>query len=258
MLVQAESLCDIRQFFQEPQRTALANFLPNWDALRSKGRVLPTPTNAFGAYTMRTEFSMLTGLQADALGPFFFNPYLLAARQPLWSLARHFLQLGYRTLCVHPYAKDFFRRDKVMPNLGFERLVDIEELAHLPKFGPYTSDAALAEWVLEELARSEKPVFCFVITMEAHGPWLEGRLTEAEIAKTLQGIDRSLFSKEIQMYLCHLRHMDAMVGLLENELSAPLTRGKNHGPGKHTGNAAVVPHKSGTLWVYGDHAPGCM
>jgi hypothetical protein len=102
------------------------------------------------------------------------------------------------------------------------------------RFGPYASDAALGRRIMEDLHGTERPVFCLAITMEVHGPWLQGRLTAEEIERTLRGVDRTLFTGEMQLYLCHLRHMDELFGML---------RGAD--PGRRL-----------ELWVYGDHAPG--
>jgi phosphoglycerol transferase MdoB-like AlkP superfamily enzyme len=242
LLVQAESFCDVRETFRDrlspAQREALRDFLPGWDRLKGEGRALPTPKDAFGAYTMRAECSMLTGLDGESLGPFAFNPYLLAARRRMWSLAWSLRDLGYETLCLHPFDRRFFQRDKVMPNLGFQRFLGIEELGGLERFGPYVSDAALGRKILEEL-RADRPVFCFAITMEAHGPWLKGRLRDEEIAEALRGVDAGLFSGAMRLYLCHLRHMDGMFGMLS---------GAGAGMGREV-----------ELWAYGDHEPGiCM
>lgn len=235
LLIQAESFCDVRPYLSPRQREALGDFLPNLDALKARGRILATPENAFGAYTMRTEFSMLTGLSLATLGPFAYNPYLTAARRPFWSLAWHARGKGYESICLHPYAKDFFRRDKVMPQLGFERFLGREELADLEHFGPYVGDLALGKRLREELARARCPVFCFVITMEAHGPWLPGRLTPEEVASCLPEGAAALLPPQEMLYLCHLRNTDRMLGLLAaagDGLSRPVR-----------------------LFVYGDHAP---
>ncbi|MDR0827478.1 MAG: LTA synthase family protein [Desulfovibrio sp.] len=235
-LIQAESFCDFRERMQGPQKESLKDFLPNWDKLKAAGRSLPTPENAYGAYTMRTEFAMLTGLRQEDLGPWAFNPYLLAARQPLWSVARYFAEKGYATVCIHPYYKKFFQRDKVMSNLSFEKFLGIEELADLEHFGPYVSDAALGKRMVREMETSSRPVFCFAITMEAHGPWRTGRLTADELAAELPDINLGLFTQEEQYYLCHLRHMDRLFGMLAAP-DAALQRGYK-------------------LLAYGDHAPG--
>jgi hypothetical protein len=238
VVVQAESFCDIRERLHGERREALKDFLPNWDSLMLQGRALPTPENAFGAYTMRTEFAVLTGLQAKDLGPWAFNPYLLAARQPLWSLAWHLRERDYTALCLHPYSKRFFRRDKVMPNLGFDRFWGLRELRHLEKYGPYASDLELAKFALQKLRAPGKAFFCFVITMEAHGPWQEGRLSDAQVKETLSDIDAGLFSPQMRLYLCHLRHMDQMFGML--------LRAK----------AGECGGREVEVWAYGDHAPG--
>lgn len=235
ILIQAESFCDIREYVAGEQKEALKDFLPNWDRLKAMGRTLPTPTDAYGAYTMRTEFSKLTGLEMRDVGAFAFNPYLLAARQPMWSLARFFRDKGYETVCIHPYHKGFFRRNKVMANLGFEHFWGIEELDDLERFGPYVSDLALGKRILQKLEESARPMFCFAITMEAHGPWLEGRLGEAPPCVT--GSAASIFTAEVFLYLQHLRNMDTVLSLF--------------------GGAKEPEHKY-SVWLYGDHLPGCI
>ena len=233
LLVQAESFCDIREHLEGKQKEALKDFLPNWDKLKALGRTLPTPEDAFGAYTMRTEFSKLTGLEMKELGAFAFNPYLLAARRPMWSLARLFRNKGYETVCIHPYHKGFFRRDKVMPNLGFERFLGIEELGDLEKFGPYTSDLALGKRIVQELETATRPVFCFAITMEAHGPWLEGRLEADKNPPDTYRDIVNLFDSETGAYLRHLLNMDALLEIPN-----------------------VIAFRQIYTWMYSDHMPG--
>lgn len=235
VIVQAESFSDIRPLLPEKSRECFKQSLPNWEGLLAKQQVLPTPDTAFGAYTMRTEFSVLTGLSAKELGPFSFNPYLLSGRQKLWSLARFFKEQGYTTLCLHPYHKDFFRRDRVMENLGFDRFWGLEDLADLPTFGPHTSDLALAKHLRGIIEASPQPVFAFVITMEAHGPWNEGRLTKEEVEASLGRCDNDAFAADTRMYLCHLLRMDKMLGILQSATSG------------QSGNTL--------LWAYGDHDP---
>ena len=237
LIIQAESFCDIRKTIPGLEQ---ANLLPNWDNLSPEEKNIPLPVTAFGAYTMRAEFSMLTGLPAAALGPWAFNPYLLAAGRPLWSLPRYFADRGYDTLCLHPYAKNFFRRDLVMPNLGFSRFLGEQDLPELQHFGPYVSDKALGEIVLQEISASKKPLFCFVITMEAHGPWLPGRLPGEQVQHILErsAVTREDFAEEVQYYLCHLKHMDDMIGQVKTGL---IDIARMQRPGR--------------LTVYGDHAP---
>ena len=104
----------------------------------------------WGANTMRTEFAVLTGIPESALGYDRFNPYYGLARVPIelqvWRLRR----AGYRTICLHPFDRRFFRRDLAMPALGFERFLGRETLGGARR-PPYQSDPELAGHILRTL-----------------------------------------------------------------------------------------------------------
>jgi hypothetical protein len=77
VVVQSESFFDARRLFKGIDR----NVLSNWDRLQQEsvqhGRL---QVAAWGANTVRTEFSFLSGLEIDALGVHQFNPYRKLAR----------------------------------------------------------------------------------------------------------------------------------------------------------------------------------
>lgn len=228
-LVQAESFCDPRGLPHVPD-----GLLRAYDTVCREAVHGALQVRAFGAYTMRTEFSVLTGVGPEALGTDSFNPYLAASRRPLWSLARHLRDRGYRTLCVHPFDPRFFLRHKVMPHLGFERFLTRDAFTHAQTFGPYIADACVARTMLDALHADARPLFCFAITMEAHGPWRTGRFSDAEafaLPERAPGL-----SVEAWRYLAHLEHADAMIATLRDGL-----RARQH---------------PAVLGWYGDHRPG--
>lgn len=193
VLVQAESFFDIRRHLPRVPDAVLSGY----DRLRAAGQGGSFLVPTHGAYTMRTECSVLTGLGLPQLGTDAFNPYVTASRGPVWSLAREFSQAGYEAVCVHPFPASFFNRHQVMPNLGFAAFHDLSAFAGAPRT-PYVTDAALAGHVLDLLATSNRPLFVFAITIEAHGPWTADR-TPLTAGST--GLDR---------YLWYLARTDAM------------------------------------------------
>ncbi len=244
VLVQAESFCDIRRHRPETPTDVLANL----DRLRATGQgghfLVPT----HGAYTMRTEFSVLTGLGPAQLGTDAFNPYGTAARQPVASLAWTLRANGYRTTCLHPFAANFFRRDRVIPHLGFESFESLPRFAGCPRSGPYVSDAALGRRLLDRLASSTTPQFAFAITIEAHGPWTDTRL-DREIRLEAPGA--------LGVYLWHLRHMDALFGDLAAALADCDRPVILCGYGDHVAGLPGVgrpgmPHPTATDWFVWD------
>lgn len=227
--VQAESFFDVRRMDRRIDRGAL----PCFDACAAeavfRGR-LEVP--AWGGYTQRTEFAFLTGLPGAELGLDRFNPYLRFARRPVWSIAHELRELGYRTICIHPFPGSFFGRDRVLPNLGFDVFLDIAAFQEARRFGPYVSDLSVAEKIIEVLRLPGGPKFVFAITMENHGQWRKDRLPPEAIART-----RALAPEFPSEFLCYLRHLesaDAMIGRLTESLRA---------------------QGDGLLCVFGDHLP---
>ena len=176
---------------------------------------------AEGAYTMRSEFCFLTGLAPKDLGFDVFDPYLVSDAYAEASAARRLKAAGRATVFMHPYDRRFFDRETLIPDLGFERFVDGRDFEGAARFGPYVSDAAVAEAIEGEIARAARPTFLFAVTIENHGPWGPGRIP---------GID----DPEAQ-YVAHLRNADLMIGRVAEALRRT--------PG------------GGVLCIYGDHAP---
>ncbi len=235
-LVQAESLAPIGRLLGRPSVT------PVLDRLAAEGASGALELDWRGAYTMRSEFAVLTGVKPRDLETYGFDPYRLAAMVPMESLARRMKRLGYRTVVCHPNDGRFFDRNRVMPNLGFDEFIDLVALKKLDaRFtkpeaycGHYVSDEALLAWAAEYLEKAEEPVFLFVVTMEAHGPWSKDKFPGAEKLS------------EVERYETHLKHLDAGLShVVEAEDKAGLA--------KKAGNVA---YRGIDLCLYGDHLPG--
>lgn len=236
LLVQAESLAPIGRLLGRPSVT------PVLDRLAAEGASGALELDWRGAYTMRSEFAVLTGVKPRDLETYGFDPYRLAAMVPMESLARRMKRLGYRTVVCHPNDGRFFDRNRVMPNLGFDEFIDLEALKQLDaRFskpeaycGHYVSDEALLPWAAEYLEKAREPVFLFVVTMEAHGPWSKDKFPGAEK------------QTEVERYETHLKHLDAgLRRVVEAEEKAQAA--------KASGNTA---YRGIDLCLYGDHLPG--
>lgn len=165
LLLQLESFCD-------PRRLGIPATLPNWDALGAAALARgPLAVPGFGANTMRTEFTVLTGLADAELGLDRLNPYFRFARAPVASLAWALRGAGYATACLHPFDARFFGRDHVLPSLGFQRFDAAPAFADAPREAGLVTDAALGAHLAACLAAAEGPAFLYAITVAGHGPW---------------------------------------------------------------------------------------
>ena len=188
--------------FLDPERAGLSDAaLPGLSRARDLSLLHgPLRVPACGAFTMRTEHAVLTGLSDADLGFRAFDPYLARRGPAPTSLAHRLKARGFETVFMHPFRSGFFGRAKVVPRLGFDRLLFEDDFAGAERFGPYVSDRAMMRAILAEADRPPLPRLITAITMENHGPWTAGRL-EGETDPTRQ-------------YLRHLGNADEAIGLL--------------------------------------------
>lgn len=216
IVIQSESFFDPRRMFPGIRREILANYDKACTEAAMHGR-LQVP--AWGANTMRPEFCFLSGLAPDSLDVHRFNPYRRVARRPLRALPAALRESGYRTTCLHPHPARFFRRDRAFPFLGFERFIDDRTFQEAKRCGPYISDEAVTDKLLEELGNNTCPSFFFVITMENHGP-LHLEKVEAEDIERFYHEAPPAGCEDLTIYLRHLQNADWQLGRLLEHLAS--------------------------------------
>lgn len=231
--IQSESFFDVRRAYPIVKKEVLGGF----DALCAEALVHgELEVAARGANTVRTEFAFLSGLSAETLGVHRYNPYRrLARHEDVPTLVSYLRQLGYRTICVHPYHGEFYRRREVLPALGFDEFIDIRAFEQAEKAGAYVGDRALGRFVSDLLRREGKqPLYLHVITMENHGPLHWESVTQGDIREQLEG-PLPHGCEDLVAYARHLRNADAMFSGLRQTL---LENGRPAG-----------------LCIFGDHVP---
>ncbi|MCG8492609.1 MAG: LTA synthase family protein [Sneathiellales bacterium] len=239
--IQAESFFDYRNM----QPNLKASILKNYDKAKQGSTYFGRLTvPAWGAYTMRTEFAFLSGLSEDVLGHHKFNPYLQLGQDPFWTIAHNMKSLGYKTICIHPFASTFFNRRKVFPNLGFDHFIDMTDFSKDDQFGPYIGDVALGNKIIETLKLENDPVFIFAITMENHGAWPLDRFAKTDIELPPKE-NWPLGCYSFSHYLTHMRNTDQMIGNLTQYLSSSSDDSLLCFYGDHMPNLQNVFNKTG-------------
>jgi hypothetical protein len=232
VLIQSESFFDARRL----DAGIAPEILTEFDRLAARGGFhgrFGVP--CWGANTIRTECSVLTGLTNADLGFDRFNPYHAFARVPIRSLAWQLRAAGYRTICIHPYSRNFYRRNEVIFNLGFEQFISIESFAGAERTpNGWISDRALALRMVELIDAAPNGLFLFAMTMENHGPWLADPAGGFGV-ETAPGLPISAEYVPLRRYLAGIRNADAMLTMLSEHLF-------RHDP-------------EALLAMYGDHLP---
>lgn len=166
VVVQSESLFDPARL----HGVLSGRYLENLHRLAKKGATGDLHVPTFAGGTIRTEFEVLTGAPLASLGGVQY-PWLELDRDEYPGLVRVLNRHGYRSVAIHPNAAAFWNRARAYPALGFDRFVDAESFPKDHIVGLFTSDAALTDRVIDELADDGPPQFVFAVSMENHGPF---------------------------------------------------------------------------------------
>jgi hypothetical protein len=231
VVIQSESFFDPRRLHP----AIPAGIAPNFDNCRAFGVQsghLAVPT--WGANTVRTEFAILTGLSDEAVGFDRFNPYFAFARTPLPSLASRMREQGYRTICLHPFDRTFYRRDHVLSYLGFDAFIGEEGFTGASRSEGFIRDEEVGKAAIEIMREEGPHTFLFVITMENHGPWPQSAKHPSGLDLTA-GLPSIPEKAQLNGFLHGVQNADALLGTITGEMSS------HGGPG--------------LCAFYGDHLP---
>ncbi len=191
---------------------------------------LVSPT--FGGNTSLVEFEVLTGLSNAFLpaGAIPFDHYL---RRPTPSMASILKNQGYQTVAVHPFHAWFWSRDRVYPNLGFEKFIAIDQFEETKTKGKFISDEALVDKMIDVIESTEGPYLVYAVSMQNHMPYIPNVYGSDSIS--VKADYPEWMQKELETYLTGLRDADRELGRLTQYLS--------------TRKEPVI------LFFFGDHQP---
>ena len=208
-----------------------------WDQMKTTAQYGMATVDTYGGATLRTEFSLLTGVPTTLFGAEMDYPYLTVVTAPTASVPWHLKSLGYETIAIHPFHDTFWRRHQAFPRLGFDRFLSLTDFQAATYDGPYVSDQAVCQKIRVLLEDSDKPRFIFAVTMENHGPWSfdRGQKGALQPADTRDLHLPEPIDLQLQRYLYHARNAAAMAGCIIEGLEKT--------------------KRPGLLLFLGDHAP---
>ena len=190
---------------------------PNLNRLKNEGYQFPNfyvPTYFQGA-TCNTEFMMLNSLYAINSNPNINNvcTSYSDASYP-YALPNQLKNIGYQTYYFHSGYAQFYNRNQLMPNLGFDNVIFNDtnlELALNPRFD--TDLAAL----IDKNMNYESPFYMQILTYAMHGAYNQ------DDYDVYQGLLSSVYPNlekhsEVAVYYKKLIDFDVFLGMLLNQL----------------------------------------
>ncbi len=214
-----------------PQMKVPTGFEAKFEAMDGRVRTLGVETFAGGTWI--TTVGLLTGLPTTEFGwmrPYL--PYYLSGRVHN-SMIRAVERCGYDTMFITPLSYGFVNEGPFLKSIGFRTALDWKGIGAASKHERdfVYFDAALKR-LLEHRAASSKPLFIYVMTMAAHGPFDRRFAPKEHLAGEPYGNGPN-FDEYLRRLVLQRRDLDAF--------SASL---------------AAEPGRNGTILVdFGDHQP---
>jgi phosphoglycerol transferase MdoB-like AlkP superfamily enzyme len=161
----------------------------------------------YGGNTTRTEFEVLTAIPFAMLGGRDY-PYVTSVHRPFDSIAQTLKQSGYHNIAIHPHHKTFWQRHRAFPLLGFDEFLGEKDIKGYKRDGVWISDNSLADQVMLQLDKAQKPTFLFAISMEGHGSFgSQDKIDEDRVnaIKALEGVENK-GDRMWREYIYHARN----------------------------------------------------
>jgi len=141
---------------------------PLWD-LEERCDVGSVSVNIYGGGTISSESEFLLGFNSKYFGST-AGIYGELEKREFPCIVDYFEDLGYYTTAIHPFDKEFYKRELIYHKMGFDRILFDEDMKYKDIFDKYISDESLVNQIIHEYEDvEEEPKFIFAVSMASHG-----------------------------------------------------------------------------------------
>ncbi len=235
IVLQLESFFDPRNIkdvdFEE-------NPIPVFSSLRDEGISGKLSVPVVGGGTSNTEFEVLTGMSLDFFGTVEYPYETFLKSKTCESAAYNFSAMGYRTAAIHNFSAEFYGRNKIYANLGFDRFTPLEYMCNTEfnEIG-WTKDAVLERYIMDSMTNTKERDLVFTVSVQGHGMYPDDFDDHSiNYSPDDEELDISDMMSKIEFFTKQVNEMDGFLGSLV---------------------ASLAEFEEPTVLVaYGDHLPG--
>lgn len=171
---------------------------------------LQIPT--FGGGTARSEFEVLTGINLDHM-PSGIVPHVTpTGKKVIESMASILDKLDYSTYAIHNYKGNYYDRNNVFANLGFDNYISMEYMDEVKvNNGVIQDDKMIFDSIKNIINEGNDKNFIYGITVGTHGPYRENNIKE-EPAIKISGDVNEKYSGRLKDYVNRVNYLDTLIG----------------------------------------------
>lgn len=217
IFLQIESFIDLRRmknvtYSEEPQ--------PIFTALRDACQSGFLTVPSVGAGTANTEFEIISGMDLSYFGVGEYPYKTILQEKTCESMAYNLKENKYHSTAIHNNTGDFYDRNKVFANLGFDNFISEEYMNDVVtnEIG-WAKDSILTAYIMDALKTSEKQDYIYTISVQDHGKYPTEPMENPHI--TIDGFapDDEGRQHAFEYYVNQCHETDAFLGYLITELN---------------------------------------
>lgn len=173
-----------------------------------------------GAGTCNTEFEAITGMNMDFFGPGEYPYQSIMKKTTCETIPANLKELGYATHAMHNNFGNFYGRNNVFANFGFDTFTSVEYMKNviMNPIG-WAKDNVIAEEILDTLNSTSSPDYIYAISVQGHGNYPTEKVDDTQHI-TITGIEEEGKRNAFEYYVNQINEMDQMLGKLVEDLSS--------------------------------------
>ena len=178
VFIMSESYADFRRLYDVENADGIYGA---FDEVCAEGVTGTSVVPTFGNGTVRTEFELMFGLPVKSLNNVEIPHKLLKSGVEQDTFANMYKEAGYSTTYIHPFRSNFYDREEVYSEYGFDRMIfDDDFTVETHQFRSYIDDDTAFRQAEDVMASTEGPDYIHITTMQNHQPFIDNKGEEVD------------------------------------------------------------------------------
>lgn len=193
--------------------------IPTFRALKDNYSTGSFSVSTIGGGTANTEFETISELNLDFFGPGEYPYNTILKNKTSYSINYALKDSGYSTHALHNHEGNFYGRNTVFSNLGFDTFTPIEYM-NVTERTPvgWAKDSVLVDSIMDALTSTDSQDFVYTISVQGHGSYPNEDVLDNKHVN-ITSIENEDIRTSLEYYVNQLYEMDQFVNDLINTVS---------------------------------------
>lgn len=194
--------------------------IPNFRELQNNYSTGTFSVSTIGGGTANTEFEVISGFNLDFFAPGEYPYNTTINNKASESINYALKELNYSTHALHNHEGNFYNRNTVFANLGFDTFTSAEYMLINERTDlGWAKDKFLIEPIVDLLTSTETQDFIYAISVQGHGSYPDKEISDEKYVN-VTSINDDLNKNQLEYYANQVYEMDLFVKDLIDAVNA--------------------------------------